>query len=80
MIEGQPRERLGDFGASGDHRNFRGLEILGHERSSSALDAGVCSEGLMRQRLPAARIPASGPKVSVIGKFQGAMSPTTPNG
>ena len=42
--------------------------------------AGVYSDGLIIARLPAARMPARGPKVRFTGKFQGLMTPTTPLG
>lgn len=41
---------------------------------------GVYSDGLIIARLPAARIPASGAKVRLTGKFHGLITPTTPLG
>ncbi len=42
--------------------------------------AGVYSDGLIMQRLPAARMPASGVNVRFTGKFHGLITPTTPSG
>ena len=42
--------------------------------------AGVYSLGLIMHRLPADKIPASGVKVRLTGKFHGLITPTTPNG
>ena len=42
--------------------------------------AGVNSEGLIMQRLPAPRMSARGPNVKLTGKFHGLMTPTTPKG
>ena len=42
--------------------------------------AGVYSDGLIVQRLPAARMPASGVNVRLTGKFHGLITPTTPSG
>ncbi len=49
-------------------------------RAKSSDVAGVDSDGLIMARLPAANTPASGPKVSCTGKFQGEITPTTPLG
>jgi hypothetical protein len=40
----------------------------------------VYSEDFTITRLPAANAPAIGPIVSVMGKFHGAITPTTPLG
>src|SRR5690606_2386058 len=42
--------------------------------------AGVCSDGLIITRLPAARMPPIGLSASVTGKFHGEILPTTPSG
>ena len=49
-------------------------------RSIRSEQRGVNSLGLIIARLPAAKIPASGVKVRLNGKFHGLMTPTVPFG
>ena len=49
-------------------------------RAISSEQRGVNSLGLIITRLPAAKMPASGVKVRLNGKFHGLMTPTTPLG
>ncbi len=49
-------------------------------RSISSEVRGVNSDGLIITRLPAAKMPASGEKVRLTGKFHGEITPTTPFG
>ena len=57
-----------------------GSKILPTISSMSWEVAGVNSDGLIIARLPAAMTPASGSNTIPSGKFQGAMTPTTPLG
>ena len=45
-----------------------------------ALECGVISDGLMIALFPAAIAETSGPRVRLMGKFQGEMMRTTPFG
>ncbi len=52
-----------------------------HTRTSKSwLQATETSEGLSTHTLPAASAPTTGISESMKGKFQGAMTVTTPNG
>ena len=55
-------------------------KYLGTASANTSATRSVYSDGLIMARLPAANIPAIGTITMPTGKFQGAMTPTTPFG
>ena len=49
-------------------------------RTISITVSGVSSEGLISAALPAISAGSASPSERITGKFQGLISPTTPNG